>query len=80
MVKRADAGDIVDQEPVPIGQDDTSLTVFGNVTVAASRILERRIEDLLTGKAPRRPQDASQASYFGGRKPDDGLIRWPRAP
>lgn len=79
MEKKPDTGDIVDQEPVPIGQDDTSLTIFGNVTAAARRILERRIEGLLTGKAPRRPQDASQASYFGGRKPDDGLIRWHRS-
>ena len=31
---------------------------------------------LRAGTAPRIPQDQSQASYFGGRKPSDGLISW----
>lgn len=79
MVKRPDAGDIVDQERVPIGKDDTAFTVFGNVTAAARRVLERRIDALLSGTASRRPQDESQASYFGGRKPEDGRIRWSRS-
>jgi methionyl-tRNA formyltransferase len=79
MVKRPDAGDIVDQEPVPIGKDDTAFTVFGNVTAAARRVLERRIDALLSGTAPRRAQDESRASYFGGRKPEDGRIRWSRS-
>ncbi len=29
-----------------------------------------------TGKAPRLVQDAVKASYFGGRKPEDGRINW----
>jgi methionyl-tRNA formyltransferase len=78
MVKRPDAGDIVDQEAVPIRQDDTALSVFGKVTAAARRILDRRINALLAGTAPRRPQDESGASYFGGRRPEDGRIRWSR--
>lgn len=79
MVKRPDAGDIVDQEPVPIGREDTAFIVFGKVTAAARRVLERRIDVLLTGTAPRVPQDESRASYFGGRKPEDGRIRWSRS-
>jgi methionyl-tRNA formyltransferase len=76
MVKKPDAGDIVDQEAVPIKQDDTAYLVFGKVTTAARRVLERRIDALLAGTAPRRPQDESQASYFGARKPENGHIRW----
>jgi methionyl-tRNA formyltransferase len=76
MVKRADAGDIVDQEAVPIGPDDTALDVFNKVTVAAKTVLERQLDAILAGTAPRRQQDEAQATYFGGRKPEDGRIEW----
>jgi len=76
MVKSADAGDIVDQEAVPIGPDDTAVEVFHKVTGAARKVLERQIDAIKTGAAPRKMQDETQASYFGGRKPEDGRIDW----
>jgi methionyl-tRNA formyltransferase len=76
MVKRPDAGDIVDQEAVPIGPRDTAQDVFIKVTAVARRVLNRSLDAIKQGHAPRRPQDESQASYFGGRKPDDGRIDW----
>jgi len=76
MVKRADAGDIVDQEAVPIGPDDTAQEVFSKCVTAARLVLLRQIEALTTGTAPRHAQDESQATYFGGRKPEDGQIDW----
>ena len=76
MVKRPDAGDIVDQEAVPIGPRDTAQDVFIKVTAAARKILERRIDAIEQGRAPRRAQDETQATYYGGRKPEDGRIDW----
>ncbi len=76
MVKRADAGDIVDQQAVPILHDDTAQAVFQKVVKAARIVLERQIDALLKGTAPRQKQDESQATYFGGRKPEDGRIDW----
>jgi len=76
MVKRPDAGDIVDQEAVPIGPRDTAQDVFIKVTAAARKILERRIDAIEQGCAPRQPQDEAQATYYGGRKPEDGRIDW----
>ena len=76
MVKRADAGDIVDQEAVPIGHDDTAQEVFAKCVTAARLVLERQLDALTAGTAPRRSQDESQATYFGGRKPEDGRIDW----
>jgi len=76
MVRRPDAGDIVDQEAVPIGPDDTAQEVFNKCVTAARLVLLRQIEALTTGTAPRRAQDESQATYFGGRKPEDGQIDW----
>jgi len=76
MTERADAGDIVDQEAVEIGPDDTSLEVQRKVSAAAVQVLGRRIEELKAGTAPRRPQDESRASRFGRRQPEDGQIDW----
>ena len=76
MVKRPDAGDIVDQEAVSIGPRDTAQDVFVKVTAAARQVLERSLDPIKQSRAPHRPQDDSQASYFGGRKPDDGRIDW----
>jgi methionyl-tRNA formyltransferase len=76
MVKHADAGDIVDREAAPIGPEDTAFDVFNKVTVAARKVLERRLDDIKAGTAPRMQQDQSQATTFGGRKPGDGRIDW----
>ena len=76
MVRRPDAGDIVDQEEVSIGPQDTAQQVFVRVTAAARRVLERQIDAIVAGHPPRLPQDESAATYFGGRKPEDGLIDW----
>jgi len=76
MVEKADAGDIVDQQAVPIGPDDTTAIVQRRVTDAAVKLLVRQIEALKAGTAPRRRQDPAQATYFGRRRPEDGLIDW----
>jgi len=76
MTDRADAGDIVDQEAVPIGPDDTAGEVQGRVTRAALLVLERQLPALLAGRAPRRPQDESLATRFGRRRPEDGAFAW----
>ena len=76
MTSKADAGEIVDQEPVPIGPDDTALEVQGRVTAAAVKVLARRIDELKAGSAPRRPQDEAAATTFPRRRPEDGHIDW----
>ncbi len=76
MVQKPDAGDIVDQQAVPILPDDTAVDVFNKVTVAAEMTLHRSLPTLIAGTAPRRPQDLARGSYFGGRRPEDGRIDW----
>jgi len=76
MVEKPDAGDLVDQQSVPILPDDTALEVFQKVTVATELVLHRSLPGLLAGTAPRVPLDLSRGSYFGGRKPEDGRIDW----
>lgn len=79
MVARPDAGDIVDQEAVDIGPRETAREVFDKVTAAARRVLARQWDNIKAGKAPRLPQDDAQATYFGGRKPEDGRVDWRRS-
>ena len=76
MVKRADAGAIVDQEGVALGPRDTAEQAFRKVLPCARRVLARQIDALLAGAAKETPQDEAQATYFGGRKPEDGRINW----
>ncbi len=76
MTAKPDDGDIVAQTAVPILPDDTAREVFDKVTVAAELTLFGAVPALLAGTAPRRRQDLAQGSYFGGRKPEDGIIDW----
>jgi len=78
MTEKPDAGDLVDQERVPIGPDDDALTVARAVTDAAVTVLERSWPKLKAGVAPRIALDLAKGSYFGGRKPEDGHIDWLR--
>jgi methionyl-tRNA formyltransferase len=76
MVEKPDAGDIVDQQAVPILPDDTAFDVFNKVTIAAEIALHRCLPALVARTAPRKPQDLARGSYFGGRRPEDGRIDW----
>lgn len=76
MVKRADAGAIVDQESVAIDDRDTAEQAFRKVLPCAQRVLARQIDALLAGTAPEVSQDEAAATYFGGRRPEDGRIVW----
>ena len=76
MTEKPDNGDIVAQQAVPILPNDSALEVFNKVTVAAEMALNDVLPALLAGKAPRVKQDLSLGGYFGGRKPEDGVIDW----
>ena len=79
MTARADAGNIVGQEAVDIGPDETAHDIFTKIIPAAGRLLERCLDDILSGNAEGTPQDESQATKFGRRTPADGLIDWSKS-
>ncbi len=74
MVRRPDAGPVVDRERVPIGIDDTAQAVSLAVAAAAARLLGRWLPRLAAGAPPAEPQDLARGSYFGSRTPEDGRI------
>ena len=76
MVEKPDAGRIVDQMAVTILPNDLAIDVFNKVVVAAAVLLDRSLPALIAGTAGLRTQELSQGSYFGGRKPEDGIINW----
>jgi methionyl-tRNA formyltransferase len=76
MDEKPDHGDIVAQRRVPIGRDDTALTLTRALAEAARALLRETLPRLEAGTAPRTPQDHGRSSYFGGRTPADGEIDW----
>ena len=76
MVSRADAGALIDQQAVPILQNDRAIDVARKVVVAAELVLWRTLPELLDGRAQRKALDLVSGSYFGGRSPEDGRIDW----
>lgn len=76
MEVKPDAGDIVGQAQVTIEPDETATDVFEKVTQAAVAVINEVLPHLIKGNVPRKPNDLSKGSYFGGRKPADGQIHW----
>ena len=76
MEVKPDAGDIVGQSAVSIGPDETATEVFGKVSQAAVAVMSEVLPELTLGNIPRRPNNLTLGSYFGGRKPADGEILW----
>ena len=76
MTPRPDDGDIVAQAAIPIGEEDTALTLFEKAVEASRELLDETLPLLASGTAGRTPQDHSLATYFGGRCPADGKIDW----
>lgn len=76
MVEKPDAGALVDQQSVPILENDTALDVSFKVAEAAEEVLRRSLPALIAGNAPARALDLGEGSYFGRRRPEDGRIDW----
>ncbi len=76
MVAKPDAGALVDQQAVPILENDTALEVSLKVAGAAETVLARSLPRLIDGSAAALPLDLSAGSYFGRRTPEDGRIDW----
>ena len=76
MLEKPDAGALVDQQAVPILENDTALDVSFKVAAAAQQVLARSLPRLIDGSAVARPLDLARGSYFGRRRPEDGRIDW----
>ena len=76
MDEKPDHGDVVARRAVAITHDDTALSLTRKLALAARDLLRDAVPRLAAGTARRIPQDHASASYFGGRRPEDGAIDW----
>jgi UDP-4-amino-4-deoxy-L-arabinose formyltransferase/UDP-glucuronic acid dehydrogenase (UDP-4-keto-hexauronic acid decarboxylating) len=79
MTAGPDEGDIVCQSKIDIADSDTAKSLSGKTAVAASKMLADILPKIKDSTAPRKPQDASKATYYGGRRPADGEIDWTKS-
>lgn len=63
MVKRMDAGDVMSQVEVDIGDDDTVGTLHDKLQRAGADLLKASLELLFGGNARWQPQDESKATF-----------------
>ena len=79
MVDKPDAGDIVGQKEVQIEFNDTARTLYDKLCAAAGGLLAKVLPVIKTEQIPRRKQDLTEGSYYGGRRPEDGRIDWTKS-
>jgi methionyl-tRNA formyltransferase len=78
MAEGLDTGDMIAKVEVPIGDDDTTGTMFGKLSVAGAELLRRTLPALLAGTAERVPQNDAEAVYAPNIKREQELIDWNR--
>ncbi|TDA65738.1 MAG: methionyl-tRNA formyltransferase [Clostridia bacterium] len=71
-----DTGDIILQETVAIPPGMTAGELAEQLAGLGARVLVATLELLARGRAPRRPQDPSRATYAPTLARDDARIRW----
>ena len=76
MVSKPDAGDLFAQKAVPILSNDTAFDVFQKLKCVAELLLTVVVPGLMSRQLTGETMDLDSGSYFGGRKPEDGLINW----
>lgn len=71
-----DTGDIITQRKIKIGPNDTAYNIYKKAVKVSISLLKKYHQDILEGKAPRKKQDETNATYGCPRTPDDGKINW----
>jgi methionyl-tRNA formyltransferase len=75
MEEKADTGDIVAQRAIDIAFHDTARSLFLKMVREAQLLMRDVLPQFRSGTFMRTPQ-SGPFSYFGGRRPEDGLISW----
>ncbi len=71
-----DTGDIIDQVIIPITNDDTGATLLQKYEVAYIPLIHSVLEKIESKTLSVRPQEHLNATFYGKRTPEDGLINW----
>lgn len=76
MNEKCDDGEIIRQEKLTIGPDDTAGMVDDRFFEMYPGFVWQVVQDVEKGDFPRIKQDPKLATYFGKRTPDMGGINW----
>jgi len=76
MNERMDEGDIILQQSLPIGPDETAAALYDRLSDLAGDLLLRTVRALRDGSAPRAAQDHSRATCAPKLSRRDGRIDW----
>ena len=76
MNERMDAGDILLQREVPIGEEETAPALRSRLAEAGASLLAEAVELLARDAAPRRPQDDALATFAPKLQKRDGRVDW----
>jgi methionyl-tRNA formyltransferase len=76
ITKDLDAGNILFQDTVAVGPDETAADIYAKLNEIQRRVLGATVERFLGGYAGV-PQEESAATYACARTPGDGEINWP---
>lgn len=79
MNEGLDTGDILLMERTPVLADDTGGRLHDRLAALAPVALERALDLLETGTAPRLPQDSALATHCGKLRREDGRLDWTRS-
>jgi len=71
-----DAGDIVLQDTVPIGPDETAGELTNRLAILGAELLEQAVRMAEEGPLPAVPQDPEKVTYCRLFEKKDGRIRW----
>ena len=76
VVKELDAGPMFAKVTRPIGPDETTDVVEGELSEMGAQLLVRVIDDIEAGNARELPQDEALATYAPRLTKEEGLIDW----
>lgn len=78
MTDTVDAGEIIDQRQIPIGDTETIAEVMARVTHSYLEMLDKNFQKLMDGTATGIPQNHKKATYNPKLTPQDFEIDWVR--
>jgi methionyl-tRNA formyltransferase len=73
MVSKVDAGDIIFQSRIAVGEEDTASTLLRKTILESLRLVHPLVDGLQRGTLPRDPQSEAEATTF--REPTDADCR-----
>lgn len=76
ITERIDDGDIIAQEKIEIGPNETAFSLYKKSIKACSLLIRKYYQLIISHRAPRIKQNEEDATYLCARTPEDGRIEW----